>query len=115
MRGTRWYGHITRSTCLYKTILQDNVRGTRWYGHITRSTGLYKTILQDNVRGTRWYDHITRSTGLYKTILQDNMRGTRTVRRPGRKWNDNIEEWTGLKFQESRLQHMKGTGGSRLL
>ena len=47
-------------------------RKLRWYGHITRSTGLAKTILQGTVQGgrrkgrqkKRWEDNITEWTGL---------------------------------------------------
>ena len=47
-------------------------RKLRWYGHVTRSTGLAKTILQGTVRGgrrqgrqkKRWEDNIAEWTGL---------------------------------------------------
>jgi len=43
----------------------------RWYGHVTRSDGLFKTILQGTVQGKRrrgmpkkkWADNITEWTG----------------------------------------------------
>ena len=47
-------------------------RKLKWYGHVTRSSGLAKTILQGTVRGGRkrgrpakqWLDNITEWTGL---------------------------------------------------
>ena len=47
-------------------------RNFRWYGHITRSSGMEKTILQGTVRGARrrgrqkkrWEDNIKERTGM---------------------------------------------------
>ena len=49
----------------------------------------------------QWYGHVSCSSGLAKTILQGTVKG---VRRQGRqkKLEDNIREWTGLKFSESQ-------------
>ena len=49
-----------------------NRRKLRWYGHVSRSTGLAKTILQGTVKGgrrqgrhrKRWEDNIREWTGL---------------------------------------------------
>ena len=39
---------------LYKDLLTSvNRRKLKWYGHVTRSSGLAKTILQGIVQGTR--------------------------------------------------------------
>ena len=51
-----------------------------WYGHISRSSGMEK-----------------RSSGMEKTILQGTVKG---ARRRGR-WEDNIKEWTGMRFGDS--------------
>ena len=47
-------------------------RKLQWYGHVSRSSGLAKTILQDTVKGERiqgrqrkrWEDNIREWTGL---------------------------------------------------
>ena len=47
-------------------------RKLRWYGHISRSSGMAKTILQGTVKGAsrrgrqkkRWKDNIKESTGI---------------------------------------------------
>ena len=47
-------------------------RKLRWYGHISRSSGMAKTILQGTVKGARrrgrqkkrWEDNIKESTGM---------------------------------------------------
>ena len=52
-----------------KTILKR--RKLQWYGHVSRSSGLAKTILQDTVKGgrrqgsqkKRWEDNIREWTG----------------------------------------------------
>ena len=52
-------------------------RKLRWYGHVTRSSGLAKTILQGTVQGgrrrgrqrNRWEDNIKEWTGLEWNIL----------------------------------------------
>ena len=49
-----------------------NRRKLRWYGHVSRSSGLAKTILQGTVKGSRrqgrqrkrWEDNIREWTGL---------------------------------------------------
>ena len=56
-------------------------RKLKWYGHVTRSLGLAKTILQGTVQGQRkrgrqkrrWEDNITGWTG---KPLSDNLRRT---------------------------------------
>ena len=53
-----------------KTILKR--RKLQWYGHVSRSSGLAKTIYQDTVKGgrrqgsqkTRWEDNVREWTGL---------------------------------------------------
>ena len=44
----------------------------------------------------KWYGHVTRSSGLAKTILQGTVQGGR--RRQRKRWEDNIKEWTGLRW-----------------
>ena len=46
----------------------------------------------------QWYGHVSRSSGLAKTILQGTVKGGRRQGRQGKRWEDNIREWTGLEF-----------------
>ena len=70
-------------------------RKLKWYGHITRSTGLAKTILQGTVQGgrrrggqrKRWEDNIREWTGLH---LSDTLR-----------LSENREEWKKLVVKSS--------------
>ena len=73
-------------------------RQLKWYGHVSRSSGLAKTILQGTVKGGR------RKQGRHKkrwedSILQGTVKGGR--RRQGRhkkRWEDSIRERSGLEF-----------------
>ena len=57
---------------LYEDLTSVKRRKLKWYGHITRSSGLAKTILQGTVQGgrqrgrqrKRWEDNIKEWTGL---------------------------------------------------
>ena len=71
---------ITNAVGQYEDLLNTvKRRKLKWYGHVTRSTGLAKTILQGTVQGKRkrgrqrrrWEDNITEWTG--KT-MGDNLR-----------------------------------------
>ena len=53
-------------------------------------------------RKLQWYGHVSRSSGLAKTILQGTVKGGRRQRKERKRWEDNIREWTGLKFGESQ-------------
>ena len=52
-------------------------RKLKWYGHVTRSSGLAKTILQGTVQGgsrrgrqrKRWEDNIKEWTGLHLNMI----------------------------------------------
>ena len=48
-------------------------RKLKWYGYVTRSSGLAKTILQGTVQGgrqrKRWEDNIKEWTGLERNII----------------------------------------------
>ena len=45
-----------------------------------------------------WIGHVSRSSGLAKTILQGTVQGGRTRGRQKKRWENNIAEWTRLKF-----------------
>ena len=46
----------------------------------------------------KWFGHVSRSSGLAKTILQGTVQGGRRRGRQKKRWENNIAEWTGLKF-----------------
>ena len=110
-----------------ETLLQRGIRATeiRCYckilrisfkGHVTNEEVCAKiqpavgphedllTIVQK--RGPKRYGHVSRSSGLTKTILQDTVErgGERRQGRRQKMWEDNVREWTGLKFARSQLR-----------
>ena len=52
-------------------------------------------------RKLRWYDHISSSLRMVKTILQGTVKRTRRRERQNKRWEDNIQEWTGMGFGDS--------------
>ena len=46
----------------------------------------------------KWYSDVSHSSGQVKTILQGTVKGRRRHGRQGKRWEDNIREWTGLEF-----------------
>ena len=50
----------------------------------------------------QWHGHVSRSSGLAKTILQGTVKGGRRQGRLRKRREDNIREWTGLKFAKSQ-------------
>ena len=77
-------------------------RKLKWYGHVTRSAGLAKTILQGTVQGRRrrgrqrkrWEDNITEWTGLE---LKDTVRKAECR-----------EEWRKLVVQTAKVPPRTG-------
>ena len=49
-------------------------------------------------RKLKWYGHVTRSSGLAKTNLQGTVQRGRQRGRQRKRWEDNIKDWTGLKW-----------------
>ena len=46
----------------------------------------------------KWFGHVSRSSGLTTTISQGTVQGGRRRGRQKKRWDNNICEWTGLKF-----------------
>ena len=63
---------------------------------------LFDLLTIVNRRKLQWYGHVSRSSGLAKTVLQGTMKGGRRQGRQRKRWEDNIREWTGLKFAKSQ-------------
>ena len=53
-------------------------------------------------RKVQWYGQVSSSSGLAKTILQGTVKRGRRQSRQRKRWEDNIREWTGLKFGRSK-------------
>ena len=63
-------------------------------------------------RKLQWYGHVFRSSGLAKPILQGTVKGGR--RQGGqRKRREDIREWAGLEFAESKEGRGEQKNGGR--
>ena len=69
---------------------------------IQRAIGPHEDLTIVKRRKLQWYGHASRSSGLAKTILQGTVKGGRRQGRQRKRWEDNITEWTGLEFAESK-------------
>ena len=65
-------------------------------------------------RKLRWFGHVSRSSGLAQAVLQDKVKGKKK-RLTEKRWEDNIEQWTGMDFASSTRAAEAGQGGRGLL
>ena len=91
----------------YRKILRisykDHVTNEEVRAKIQQATGPHEDLLTIAKRHKlQWYGHVSRSSGLAKTILQGTMKGRRRQGGQRKRWEDNIKEWTGLKFGKSQ-------------
>ena len=104
----------TLTTDILKNLQATEIRGFRkllgisYRDHITndavrdrirQAIGPYDDMLTTvKKRKLKWFGHVSRSSGLAKTILQGTVKGGRRSGRLKRGWENNISEWSGLKF-----------------
>ena len=91
----------------YRKILhisyKDHVTNEDARAKIQQAIGPHEDLLTIvKRRKLQWYGHVFRSSGLAKTILQGTMKGGRRRGRQRKRREDNIREWTGLKFGKSQ-------------
>ena len=79
---------------------KDHVTKGEVRNRIQNAIGVHDDLLT-MVRKLRWYGHISRSSGMAKTILQGTVKGARRRERQKKRWEDNIKEWTGMRFGDS--------------
>ena len=91
----------------YRKILhisyKDHVTSEEVRAKIQQAIGPHEDLLTIvKRRKLQWYGNVSRSSGLAKTILQGTMKGGRRRGRQRKRREDNIREWTGLKFGKSQ-------------
>ena len=91
----------------YRKILhisyEDHVTNEEVCAKIQQAIGPHEDLTIVKRRKLQWYSTvISRSSGLAKTILQGTVKGGRRQGRQGKRWQDNIREWTGLEFGKSQ-------------
>lgn len=91
----------------YRKILgihyTDHVTNEEVHKKMTDAIGPHDDLLTTvKKRKLKWYGHTSRSSGLAKTILQSTVRGSRRRGRQKKRWEDNIQEWTGMGLADSQ-------------
>ena len=78
---------------------RDHITNNSVRDRIRQAIGPYDDIVTTvKKRKLKWFGHVSRSSGLAKTILQGTVQGGRRRGRQKKRWENNIAEWTGLKF-----------------
>ena len=106
-------------TCYSKILCisyKDYVTNEKVRAKIQRAVRPHEDLLTIVKRcKLQWYGHVFHSPGLAKTILQGTVKGGRRQGRQKKRWEDNIREWTGLKFSKSQKAVENGENGGNWL
>ena len=90
----------------YRKILpisyKDHVTNEEVCAKIQQAIGPHEDLTIVKRRKLQWYAHVSRSSGLAKTILQGTVKGGGRQSRQRKRREDNIREWTDLKFGKSQ-------------
>ena len=93
---------VTEMRCSKKLLgisYRDHITNDAVRDRIRRAIGPYDDILTAvKKRKLKWFGHVSRSSGFAKTILQGIVQGGRRKGQQKKRWENNIAEWTGLKF-----------------
>ena len=81
---------------------KDHVTNEEVSVKIQQAIGPHEDLTIVKRRKLQWCGHVSRSSGLAKTLLQGTVKGGRKQGRQGKRWEDNIWEWTGLEFGKSQ-------------
>ena len=92
--------------CYHKILhisSKDHVTNEEVRAKIQQAIGPHEDLLTIvKRRKLQWYGHVSRSSGLAKTVLQGTVKGGRRQGGQRKRWEDNIREWSGLKFGKSQ-------------
>ena len=87
----------------FRISYKDLVTNEEVHAKIQQAIGPHEDLLTIvKTRKLKLYGHVSRSSGLVKAILQGTVKGGRRQGRQGKRWEDNIREWTGLEFAKSQ-------------
>ena len=89
---------------ILRILYKDHITNEEVRAKIQQAVGPYEDLTIVKKRTLRWYGHVSRSSGLAKTILQGTVKGGRRQGRQGKRWENNIREWTGLEFANPTRQ-----------
>ena len=95
-------------------------RKLRWYGHISRSSGMVKTILQGTVKGARrgrqkkrWEDNIKEWTGmgfgdsLRAAEDREGCKGIVAMSSMVPRWPPRLRDWDEMRWTSSQAENLK--------
>ena len=92
----------TEMRCFRKLLgisYRDHITNDAVRDRIRQAFGPYGDILTTiKKRKFKCVGHVSRSGGLAKTILQGTVQGGRRKGRQNKRWENNMSEWTGLRF-----------------
>ena len=92
----------TEMRCFRKLLgisYRDHITNDAVRDRIRQAIGPYDDILTTvKKRKLKWFGHVSRSAARAKTILQGTVQGGRRRGRQKKRWENNISEWTGLRF-----------------
>ena len=91
----------------YRKILhisyKDHVNNEEVRAKIQQAIGPHEDFLTIvKRRKLQLYGHVSRSSDLARTILQGTVKGGRRQGKLGKRWEDDIREWTDLEFAKSQ-------------
>ena len=96
-REMRYYRKILRVSC------RDHITCEEVRAKIQQAIRPHEDLLTIVKRSKlQCYGHVSLSSGLTKTILQGTVKGVKRQGRQRKRWEDNIREWTRLKFAKSK-------------
>ena len=97
---------------------KDHVTNEEVRNRIQKATGVHDvllTMVKKKNRKLNWYGHISRSSGMAKTSLQGTVKGARRRGSQKKRWEDDIKEWTGMRFGDFGGQQKTGKDGKVLV
>ena len=81
---------------------KDHITNEEVRSRIRKAIGPYEELLSTvKRRKVKWYGHVTKASGLAKTVLQGTLRAGRRRGRQRKRWEDNIQDWTGLELSDA--------------
>ena len=87
---------------MLRLTYKDHVTNGEVRAKIRQAIGPHEDLAIVKRRELQLYGHVSRLSGLAKTILKGTVKGGRRHGRQGKRWEDNIREWTGLEFGKSQ-------------
>ena len=86
---------------------KDHVTNEEVCTKIQQAIGPHEDVTIVKRHKLKWYGHVSCSSGLAKIILPGTVEWGRRQARQKKRWEDNINEWTGLEFFKPLLRQWR--------